>query len=153
MSVFLEEKALREEALGDLLVRAWGIPREKADEIVERARDTSRRWIGVDLDGTLAKNFEGKFDPTRIGDPVPKMVEKVREAISNGKRVKVFTARMSDPAGADFQRRLIGDWTMRNVGYSLEATCVKDQYCEEIWDDRAVGVERDRGVFLSGKQK
>ena len=53
-------------------------------------------WIGVDLDGTLAEHYwpaKGDYDPTRIGDPIPMMVERVRGWLAEGREVRVFTAR------------------------------------------------------------
>lgn len=90
-------------------------------------------WIGVDLDGTLAQTVE-PFDPLVIGDPIPEVVEKVKEALANGKTVKVFTARLADQGVAESIRGAIRDWTQRIIGQPLDATNQKDQGCEAIWD-------------------
>ena len=42
-----------------------------------------RKWIGVDLDGTLAK-YNGWSGIENIGDPVPLMLMRVKEWIKNG---------------------------------------------------------------------
>lgn len=49
--------------------------------------------IAVDLDGTLAKHTPGKFDPEVIGDPVPRMMSRVKRWLKDGEVVKIFTAR------------------------------------------------------------
>ena len=46
------------------------------------------RWIGVDLDGTLAKEA-GKFDPDYIGDPIEEMVEYVKALLEEGQDVTI----------------------------------------------------------------
>ena len=55
-------------------------------------------WIGVDLDGTLAKHdlWVSKF---HIGKPVPQMMKRVKNWIDQGVRVKIVTARAGDPEG------------------------------------------------------
>ena len=58
-------------------------------------------WIGVDLDGTLAlwgtKDPHTTFihyDVTRIGAPIPAMVDRVKALIAAGEDVRIFTARV-----------------------------------------------------------
>lgn len=43
-------------------------------------------WIGVDLDGTLAE-YHG-WDDGRIGAPIPKMVQRVKQWLAEGKEVR-----------------------------------------------------------------
>ena len=50
-------------------------------------------WIGVDLDGTLAE-YGGWKGPDHIGPPVPKMLERVKSWIAEGRDVRIFTARV-----------------------------------------------------------
>jgi len=50
-------------------------------------------WIGVDLDGTLAK-YDKWIGVHHIGDPIPLMVDRVKEWLRQGITVKVFTARV-----------------------------------------------------------
>ena len=40
-------------------------------------------WVGVDLDGTLAQ-YDGWKGVDHIGDPVPKMLERVRNWLADG---------------------------------------------------------------------
>lgn len=71
-------------------------------------------WIGVDLDGTLAK-YAGWVGPDHIGEPVALMLRRVKKWIEQGVDVRIFTARVSvDPDGSIAS--LIGDWTEKHVG-------------------------------------
>lgn len=112
-------------------------------------------WIGVDLDGTLA-HYDG-WNGGAIGEPVPAMVRRVEDWLATGREVRVFTARVAATGKrkasgevdsqefADAQRLLIQDWTQRHFGARLPVTAVKDFQCVELWDDRAVRVERNTG--------
>ena len=53
-------------------------------------------WIGVDFDGTLAE-YHGYIGPKRYGDPIPAMMERVKEWLAAGVKVKIVTARAADP--------------------------------------------------------
>lgn len=101
-------------------------------------------WIGVDLDGTLATYTTWK-GPNHIGTPVKKMLERVKQWVTEGKNVKIFTARASTPE----QIPLIKTW-LKVVGLpDLEVTCIKDWKMVELWDDRAVAVEKNTGNAFS----
>ena len=100
-------------------------------------------WIGVDLDGTLAK-YSGDYTPGKIGDPIPAMVQRVKRWIADGKTVKIFTARADSAA----ERRRIADWTEVYLGKRLEVTNVKDHNIEAYYDDKAFRVERNTGKIL-----
>lgn len=110
-------------------------------------------WIGVDLDGTLARHFGEGVD--MIGDPVPAMVERVRAWLADGVEVRIMTARVSasPPARAPFeddhQRQLIGAWCIRQFGRTLRVTCCKDYDMIALYDDRAVAVGMNTGELLS----
>ena len=113
----------------------------------------SRSWIGVDLDGTLSvhNGWNGR-DPHDIGPPVDLMVHRIKKWLDAGIQVKIFTARVSpDFSGQDITGIVsaIQDYTELHVGARLEVTNAKDQYCIEIWDDIAVGVDRNRGTIRS----
>lgn len=96
-------------------------------------------WIGVDLDGTLAE-YHGWAPDNEIGKPIPEMVERVKKWLAVGKKVKIFTARISIPVGSEFVKEEIEEWCMGHIGEVLEITCVKDFMMIELWDDRAVRV-------------
>jgi len=105
-------------------------------------------WIGVDLDATLA--YYTGWDGGRIGRPIPEMVAKVKEKLTEGVTVKIFTARMAvkDEATRQAIARSIGDWTELVFGVRLEATNEKDFDTQEIWDDRCRQVVKNEGVFV-----
>lgn len=108
-------------------------------------------WIGVDLDGTLAK-YDGWQGPTHIGEPVPLMVARVQRWISEGRMVKIFTARVST---GDLEERAkiegaIILWCRQHIGASLPVTCRKDFAMVELWDDRAVQVVPNTGQRADG---
>jgi len=107
-------------------------------------------WIGVDLDGTLAE-YDGWVDATHIGLPVSKMLERVKKWLATGQEVKIFTARVSSTqAQAELARRSIENWCRVYIGQVLEVTSEKDTGCIEIWDDRAVQVEKNTGKRMDG---
>jgi hypothetical protein len=109
-----------------------------------------RSWIGVDLDGTLAKLTEDT-DARTIGDPVDRMVERVREWLSSGIEVRIVTARVSpenrftDP---EEQRRLITNWCMEHLGFTVPIVHGKDIFMTVLWDDLTVHVEKNTGRIL-----
>lgn len=101
-------------------------------------------WIGVDLDGTLA--FYDKWVAhNHVGEPVPEMVERVKNWLEEGRRVKIFTARVSIPAQALEAQIAIQSWCLAHLGVALEVTCVKDTGMIELWDDRCVQVQKNTG--------
>lgn len=99
-------------------------------------------WIGVDLDGTLAKYEAGKFNPNEVGDPVPEMVERVKKWLRQGKEVRIFTARACEPELIP----PIKAWCKIHLGTELPVTNVKDWAMMELWDDRAVQVRMNKGT-------
>lgn len=97
-------------------------------------------WIGVDLDGTLAHYESGQFPV--IGDPIPRMMMRVRGWLLAGKRVKIFTARACETENIP----AIKAW-LQTVGLpDLEITNVKDHGMIELWDDRAITVITNTGI-------
>jgi hypothetical protein len=112
---------------------------------VERysANHSDKEWIGVDLDGTLAKYDEWK-GIQHIGEPIPEMADRVRSWLKSGKQIKIFTARASGN-DKDEATRVIQDWTEKHFGKKFPVTNIKDHHMVELWDDRAVGVEKNTG--------
>ena len=98
-------------------------------------------WIGVDLDGTLAE-YSGFKGPDVIGRPIPEMVDRVKDWIADGKKVKIFTARACVPEHIIYVER----WVVEHIGYKLEVTNIKDYGMIELWDDRAVRVRYNQGI-------
>lgn len=103
-------------------------------------------WIGVDFDGTLSV-YTSKQWP-EIGPPIMPMVERVRRWLGEGKRVKIMTARAADAEQVELVRR----WTEQFFGEALEVTDRKDYAMVELWDDRAVGVVKNKGTRVDGRE-
>lgn len=107
---------------------------------------STKGWIGVDLDGTLA-HYEGWKGAAHVGKPVPAMVERVKRWLADGHYdVKVFTARVSGKGDEAVTSRIaIERWCEKHIGQKLEITCRKDYAMVELWDDRAVQVIPNTG--------
>ena len=123
---------------------------QKAKEETEKEyliSSEEKGWIGVDLDGTLA--FHDANSPMiRIGAPVPLMFKRVKSMITQGYRVKIFTARANDSE----QIRLIRKWLLKNDLPALEITNIKDYNMIKLFDDRAVQVETNTGKLILPKK-
>lgn len=111
-------------------------------------RSVKRASVAVDLDGTLAESEEGPFDPRRIGPPVEEMVDRVKEWLSEGREVVVFTARADDPENIPAVR----GWLEENGLGGLEVTNRKRPDMEQFWDDRAVPVSENEGTVQTGEE-
>ncbi len=94
----------------------------------------------MDLDGTLAFYDEWR-GPDHIGEPIPEMMDRVKRWISEGRTVKLFTARASIPHLIPPVRT----WLDRHGLKGMEITCVKDFFMLELWDDRCVQVVPNTG--------
>lgn len=109
-------------------------------------------WIGVDLDGTLAE-YHGWVGPTHIGAPVLPMLQRVRLWLSQGRQVRIVTARVSpvNKEQAEVCRKAIQDW-LTFVGLpDLPITHEKDYCMLELWDDRCIQVIPNTGMRADGK--
>lgn len=108
-------------------------------------------WIGVDLDGTLA-HYEGWQGADQIGAPIAPMVDRVKRWLSEGKEVRIFTARMHGHGmpivGGGFEDALspIERWCETHIGQKLPVTNLKDFGMIELWDDRCVQVIANKGI-------
>jgi hypothetical protein len=121
-------------------------------------------WYGVDLDGTLAiYAASGVYDGS-IGEPVPAMLERVKNWLGTGIEVRIVTARVAEPLqkwegyehssaaeGIAERRRLIEDWCLLHLGKRLVVTAQKDYSMIELWDDRAVQIEPNTGRRMDGR--
>lgn len=98
-------------------------------------------WIGVDFDGTLAKDASQA--------PVPAMVDRVKRWLAAGIEVRILTARVNEAfVGAmDVQEQIafLEQWCEEHIGQKLPTTCTKDYEMYQLWDDRAVQVIKDTG--------
>lgn len=111
--------------------------------------DENTGWIGFDLDGTIAIYERGdieKYGIEHIGDPIPNMINLVKKFLSEGKRVKIMTARISDNEPTTIQH--IENWCETHIGQRLEITCIKDMHMICLYDDRAFQVISNEGITM-----
>ena len=106
-------------------------------------------WIGVDLDGTLAR-YEHWQGPAHIGEPVQPMLDRVKAWLKEGREVRIFTARVTYTPERQQEnavaRLAIQAWCEEHIGQKLEITNVKDFDMIELWDDRCVQVQPNAGI-------
>lgn len=102
-------------------------------------------WIGVDLDGTLAK-YSGWSD--EIGEPIPKMISRVHAWLWSGREVRILTARGSQEPGRYEQLVKVYEWVKEHIGVPLEVTSRKDPLMKKLYDDRVQRVEANTGEFV-----
>ena len=122
--------------------------REKEKKLIfDKNKRKVSKWYGVDLDGTLAE-YHG-WNP-EIGEPIPKMVKRVKRWIDEGRDVRIFTARVSKfpdttDAHVTLVRKNIEAWSLKHLGKVLPVTNIKEHGLVEFWDDRAVQVIKNTG--------
>lgn len=108
-------------------------------------------WIGVDLDGTLAEYHEWQ-GVEHIGRPIPRMVERVKQWLEEGKEVRIFTARVAEnpfnPREPEIVTGIIQLWCLEHLGKILPVTNKKDFGMMELWDDRCKQVVSNTGMTV-----
>ena len=107
-------------------------------------------WIAVDLDGTIAV-YETWRGEAHVGEPTP-LVKDVRRWLEAGWEVKILTARVSlahDQRERAVARGAIRTWCRTHLGRELDIVSDKDKNMLVLFDDRAVGVERNKGRVLA----
>jgi len=110
--------------------------------------EDGKKWIGFDLDGTLAE-YNGWKGIEHIGKPVKRMCDLAKELHSDGEEVKIVTARVAprqDGADSSKARKYIEQWCEQNLGFVPEITHEKDSLMENLYDDRVVQVIPNTGV-------
>jgi hypothetical protein len=102
-----------------------------------------KRWVGVDLDGTLSRDdAEGHFlPPYPLGEPIPDMIAMVRSLLEAGVTVKIFSARACEPESVP----IIQAWAEKHGLGRLDVTNRKDYDLIRFYDDRAIQVVPNRG--------
>ena len=108
------------------------------------------KWIGFDLDGTLAE-YDGWKGIEHIGSPVKRMCDLAKELHSKGEEVKILTARVAprkDGADTSKAKKYIEEWCEKNLGFVPEITHEKDSLMEKLYDDRVVQVIPDTGITI-----
>ena len=111
----------------------------------------TRGWIGVDLDGTLAKSVKSQATED-IGVPIHRMVKQVKKWLAEGREVRIFTSRVNPchrRTEATPARRAIEAWSKRYLGQVLPVTHEKDWDMVLLFDDKARQVERNTGRIVS----
>lgn len=109
-----------------------------------------RGWIGVDLDGTLAR-YDRWRGEDHIGEPIERIVDLIRTYREAGYEVRIMTARVSNPEGdrdVERVRALIQAYTLQHIGEVLPVTCCKDYGMIKLYDDRAVQVIANTGQIV-----
>lgn len=124
------------------------------DEVIQRlsAKDFPP-YILVDFDRTLAYYFSHETEGDKLGVPIPAMLERVKRWRAARFEVRIFTARAADTNPRRQSDLLkIDAWLREHLGESLLITNAKDFGCVAIWDDLAVAVEYNTGLYLGGSQ-
>ena len=109
----------------------------------KKERRIGNKWIGVDLDGTLAE-WDGWKGHQHIGKPIPQMVERVKRWLAMDIEVRVFTAR----ASIDEHVVPVKRWLEENGLPGLAVTNEKDYKMLQLWDDRCVQVIPNTGELV-----
>jgi hypothetical protein len=132
-------------------------------------------WMAVDFDGTIS-HYDSWQGPAHVGAPIPKMVERVKAWLAEGLDVRIFTARVYPlltvwpntnidqlmtgyeaitPAHVQAVQAVfaIQKWCEEHIGKVLPITCVKDYGMLELYDDRAVQVEKNTGELVGASTR
>jgi hypothetical protein len=121
-------------------------------------------WIGVDLDSTLANGNSKGYE---IGEPIPKMVERIKQWRKEGEDVRIVTARCDGNTRASTKEELesfgiddswnvitqineIERWCLQHIGEVLPVTDRKDCGMTHLYDDKAIRVNKDTGELCTG---
>lgn len=121
--------------------------------------EARKGWIGVDFDGTLATH-PVPGTSMALGDPIPRMVARVKRWLDAGQEVRIVTARGSVyPSEGYLEEHVecaIGDiktWCRIHLGVELPVQGHKDFGMIELWDDLAVAVVQDTGDIASQRSR
>lgn len=96
------------------------------------------RWVGMDLDGTLAKSvWTPENDNADIGDPIPTGVRKAATLVRAGLQVVIWTSR---PWG---HHPMIKAWSKEHLPFEVkQIVCGKPLFKAYI-DDRNIDISED----------
>lgn len=107
----------------------------------------AKRVIAVDLDGTLA-HYDGWKGIDHIGHVIPEVANAISDAQASGAEVWIFTARVSDPDDHNLASDAIAKWLVENKINVSGISAVKHKFFTEFWDDRAIQVIKNKGIFV-----
>jgi len=115
-----------------------------------------KKTIAVDFDGTIS-TYNGQegvdYEPGKVGNPIPLMIERVKAWLAEGTEVVIFTARVhpSNPREeVESASKALKEFSLKFFGVELEVTHEKHPKFTEMWDDKAVRVIRETGVISDG---
>lgn len=129
------------------LPTASGGPYTEGSRVLRYDFNPEEAWEGFDLDKTLAHD-DGYQGPEHIGAPIPEAIDRLKQKLAEGKKVRILTARVAhDPDGT--ARRTIEKWAEQHIGEQLPITAVKDPNMTRLYDDRAATVEPNTGRLLA----
>ena len=129
--------------------------KEVDEKGLEEEKTLKQLWIGVDIDGTLAK-YEGWKGWDHIGDPIPETVKKVNTWLNKGIKVCIFTARTSEVSRArnnitfEQMKEVIDNWCEKNLGFKLPIKKEKDCWMLGAIDDSIVQMDKNTGIATAG---
>lgn len=109
---------------------------------------SGEKWVGFDLDGTLAE-YAGWKGLEHIGKPIKPMVLAIKQLHDAGKKVKIFTARVADSEDRETAKKHIKAWCEENLGFAPEITHEKDALMEYCFDDRNIQIIPNAGIPLA----
>ena len=130
------------EALNDNGEIDWG-NKTILDDVNEQQTE---EWIGIGLDGTLAFYDEWR-GVDHIGEPIQPMIDFLKTLLSEGKKVKIFTARVENVES----RVYIREWLQNSGIEELEITNKKDFGMIMLYDDRCTQVITNSGEIVKNK--
>jgi hypothetical protein len=106
--------------------------------------------IGGDFDGVLVE-YHGFQGAGIFGAPIYLMINRVKAMLAKGKQVRIFTSRVAPiyPADIQINRDAIEKFCVQHFHRRLPITCVKDQNCIEMWDDRAKQMITNTGMTIA----
>lgn len=108
----------------------------------------SKKWLAVDLDGTLA-HYDGWKGIGNIGDPIKGIAEAIKARREAGWGIAIFTARVSEQHEQEAAEESIWAW-LDHHGIEVDGiTCIKHKHFIEFWDDRAIQVIKNTGEFVT----
>ena len=115
---------------------------------IKKEKYVGNGWIGVDLDGTLA-HYDDWKGPEHIGEPIPRMLNFVKQWVQQGIPVKIFTARAVKTEYISY----IEEWLEEHGLPDLEITNVKDFGMLRLYDDRCTQVITNTGQTVEPKDE
>lgn len=104
-----------------------------------------KRVIACDLDGTLAE-YHGWKGIDHIGSVIKQVRDAIYNAQKEGAEVWIFTARVS--LDENEATEIIAEWLIANKINVVGITAIKHKFFTEFWDDRAIQVIKNQGVFV-----